>query len=172
MKLHLWITSALALGMAAWPTGGPACGAEKPLPDYSFLADALARTTSRITASELALTRAQAKEVRQFARTVLARQKAFHRTITALAVSNGVPPEFNEARGRRPAKARLAAVPEGRFDRAFLEYLTKDIEQGIRLAQRRVAQPGVEVERDLARQVLPMLRQWLQEAKGLLKTVQ
>jgi predicted outer membrane protein len=172
MRPHLWLALAGVLAIAAGEAGGPARAGEKPVADGAFLADALAHSAYAARASELALTRAKAAEVRRFARKVLAQERALGPALTALAVGNDVPLRFNQARGRQRAQARLAAAREDGFDRTFLSALTKDLKEWIDLAQRCAAGSGGVAARGLAAKILPTLRQRLKDANRLRKAVQ
>jgi predicted outer membrane protein len=170
MKLHLGLALSGLLGLGVW-AAGPARAGGEPVTDGAFIADVITHSAYEARASELALARAKAEEVRKFARKVLAQEKALGPALTGLAVENDIPVRFNRVRGRQPAQTRLAAVRDGRFDETYLRCLTQDLKEWIDLARRCAAGPGGAAERDLAAKMLPALRQRLKEANGLMKTV-
>jgi putative membrane protein len=170
MKWHLGAALAGVLAMGASVAASLGRADEKAVTNVTFLADVLTRSAYEVKASELALTRAKAQALRQFARKIIAQERALEPAVQTLAVNNDVPLEFNRAKGRRQGEARLAEVPDDRFDRAFLQDLARDLKQWIDLAQRCATGLDGVAERELAANMLPTLRQRLQEANRLLKT--
>jgi predicted outer membrane protein len=171
MKLQLWLVLGGALGAGTWGAGGLVRADERPVADVDFLAESITHSACEVRAGELALTGAKAKEVQQFARKVIDQQGKFDRALNRLAWDNKVPVQFNQVSGRQRADRRLAKLRGQAFDQELLQLLSEDLEQWIDLSQRCASGPGGRAERELATEMLPTLRQRLQEAKRLLKTV-
>jgi putative membrane protein len=169
MKLHLGLALAGVLGVGTW--GSLARAEQKPVTDVDFLVENITRAACEVRASELALTRANAKEVQEFARKVIAQQGKFDSTLSTLAMNFGVLLRFNQKKGQELSESRLAKLQGNRFDREFLQLLVQDLEQWIDLSQNIAKRAEGDAERDLATRMLPTLRQRLREARQLPKTL-
>jgi predicted outer membrane protein len=171
MKLHPSPAWLVALLSAGWVGGTDARAQGRPIADRDFMAEALVRGGAQARAAEMALRRGKAKEVREFARRVLARQRPLGRALEVLARDHDVPVFSNRVKGRRAADDFLGKLRGDAFDRAALRFLTNDLEQLIDLAQRFGRGPGGPALRERAGRMLPSLRQSLKEARELQKVV-
>jgi putative membrane protein len=135
--------------------------------DAKFLREAAAGGIAEVRISELAAERASSVEVVQLAHRLIDDHTRSNNRLLQLAGVKGitVPPELEEP--DRARVERLAALPQGALDRAYVEEMVRDHEAAVARFERQVREGQDQDVRNLAADVLPNLREHLQIARNV-----
>jgi putative membrane protein len=124
--------------------------------------------------SERAKTKAQSKEVQQYAAEMIEHHGQTNSELMKLAErfhASGGPPYKRQDQGVKKAVAELAALDGGQFDQRYMEAMVNDHRQSIKLFERQ-AKSGNDPElKAFAAQTLPKLKKHLAEAERVAATL-
>jgi putative membrane protein len=163
----LMVVALVVVGVLGW--AGPARAVEGQLIDDDFVLDALAAGSALVKAGDLAGQRGSTEEVRQLANRITRNQKRFNNALIILARDNKLAWERAVLRGEDAVKASVRAGLEGQdFDVAYLKSMIGSLERLIRLAEGEVGS-GSEAVQTVAKRMLPVARESLQEASQAFK---
>ena len=142
-------------------------GAGATSPDAQMMRDIAQANLAEITTGQLALSRAQSPQVRQFAQHMIDEHTRMQSEGSAIASAKGMPtPKAPDAKHQAAAK-KLEAMSGEAFDRAYMEQMVKDHQQTLELVQRAAAQAKDAELRAHAQKAIPHVQQHLQMAQSL-----
>jgi putative membrane protein len=143
---------------------------EEKLTPQQFLSRALDWSLSESDMAQKATAGAAADKVKEFARRLVDDHKKLTKRLLGLAseqklgVVSGMSPEHKKA------LAQLLLARGNDFDRELLDYIVRSHEKAVKLFEQYARNTGADADarlRDLAKDVLPTLREHLRDARAL-----
>lgn len=160
--MGLWLVSLLGLAVAG-----------QALADDSsrFIKKAAASNIAEVELAELAMERAQSKQVKKLAQHIKQDHARANAALKSVADQKGVPlPDETDA-DHKQEKRRLAKLEGSEFDRAYIEAMVKEHRQDIKQFEKQT-RGGDDQLKQFAEQTLPKLRQHLTHAREIQKKLQ
>lgn len=192
----LWIAPMAALIAAAAPlaqaqTQQPTAPAERQAEDgtkadTAFIAQALTSGREEVELAKLAAEKSQNPQIKQFAQMLVSNHTAVNEQLVLLGQRNGAapvprddtqrggadspdsPPATSPGAAPTSAKAQeLAKLSGAEFDRKFLAMIVEGHEKSVELYTRQSESGADPAAKKLASEMLPKIREHLQQAKSL-----
>jgi putative membrane protein len=171
MRTALLALAASALTLSACTTtGGPAgtSAAANPTDRAGYVAAAGSSDLYEIQSSQLALTRSQRDDVRQFAQMLVTHHTQTTAALTAAATASGMtPPPPTLMPMHRGMMEELQNAPEAGFDRVYLRQQVPAHEMALALHQNYAARGDTPALRTAATAAVPIVQQHLDQARQM-----
>ena len=159
-----------ALVTSAYAADESATSADLNSGDRKFVQMTADMGAREVQFSERAKTKAQSKEVQQYAAAMIEHHGKTNRELMQLAqrfYESGGPPYKRQDRGVKKAVEELSALEGAQFDRRYMEAMIKDHRQSIKRFERE-AKSGKDAElKAFAAKALPQLKKHLAEAERI-----
>jgi putative membrane protein len=165
--------SASALALAACASDGDmgaataAAGDMTPEQRDAYVQMAAASDLFEIQSSQIATTRAQSPEVREFAQMLIQHHTATTEQLTAAATAAGSPPSPTLMPMQAEMIARLQGANGAEFDRLYLRQQVPAHEMALALHQNYASDGDTPSLRTVAAAAVPIVRQHLERARAL-----
>ncbi len=133
----------------------------------SFLSDAAASGMAEVRLGNLALTRSQNEEIKQFAERMIVDHTKTNIELTQLATGKSIqiPTELDSK--HKSLADRLSRLSGAEFDREYVKAMVEDHEKSVKSFQMQV-EGGTDAEiKDFAAKTLPALQMHLETIRGI-----
>lgn len=166
-KIFIGLTAAVALAGCA-SVDAPLAGNMTPRNSGGYVATAAASDLFEIQSSQLAVSRAQRPEVRQFAQMLIDHHTQTTATLTAAARASGMtPPPPMLLPMQRRMMDELGRANAGTFDRVYLRQQVPAHEMALALHRNYAAGGDTPALRTAATSAVPIVQQHLDRARQL-----
>jgi putative membrane protein len=172
------LAAAAVVSAAAQVMPGPSFRVTPPSPpDFSqrspadamrFAAEALESGVAKLRFAELAVERAQAPAVREFARRMIAEHRPANIELQAIARSRGHDLSTELSAGHRLALAALRGRADADFDAAYMAVMVRDHAQAVTLYEAAAAADFLDPDlKAVVEKMLPIVREHLAAAQRI-----
>lgn len=158
---------ALIILSIIWLAGCARDGGISSMTPSSFLSDAAASGMAEVRLGNLALTRSQNEEIKQFAQQMILDHTKTNIELTQLATKKSIqiPTELDSK--HKSLADRISRLSGAEFDREYVKAMVEDHEKNVKAFQMQ-AEGGTDAEiKDFAAKTLPSLQMHLEMIRGI-----
>lgn len=166
MKTALILAAPAMVCLAAFPNVSNGAESEK-----EFLKQAAQSQLAEIKLVEIAVKRAGSEKVKQFGEQMIVDHSKANQEVTQLARQEGVDMPKELSPKQREKADKFSGLSGEAFDKAYMEYMTKDHRKDVMEFERSAQQIQDPQVRQWARETLPVLKNHLQTAQQITESV-
>lgn len=140
--------------------------------DSEFVEDQLADGDAEVELGRLAEERATNPEVKEFARMMLQDHRKAGTELKQIASKHNVQPDEGEKNEHNDVRERLSKLSGREFDREYLKTMVEDHEEAVNEIEKKAEHADNPEVRQWASKTLPTIKQHLERAKQIQKSLE